>query len=230
MTDSSVKTTALLITEDIELVSSVLESNTTNYEFISRETMQAALDESELLSNNHVVILDIDSVDGGVSSAIQQAIDLKKADPTQVLMLVGKPDPLAEILKSNIQPIIYRAFNKPISPNQIFLAFGSAGKLHENLVERQAAGEDLLAIGPLENRTNVESLAPQQKSKSAIFAAVGVLALGVVAWLLFGNKSDTTPQTTAQLTSTAAPAAAELVATNDDVTRVNELNQEAVKA
>lgn len=230
MTDSNQKSTVLVITEDIELISSLLERNTTNYEFISRETMQAALDEPDLLSNNHVVILDIDSVNDGVSGAIDQALNLKKSDPTQVLMLVGNPEPLGEILRSNIQPIIYRAFNKPISPNQIFLAFGSAGKLHESLIEKQAAGEDLLAIGPQENRTSVDSLVAQKKSKSAIYAAVGVLAVGVIAWLLLGNNSDTAE--TSSPVTTAAPTVVSdaLVTSNDDVSEVNRLNQEAVKA
>ena len=95
------------------------------------------------------MILDSDSSGDNVDKAISQAIDLKKADPTQVLMLVGQKESLAEILKSNIQPIVYRAFNKPVGGNQVFLAFKSALSVHEELVAKKEAGEDIMTVGPV---------------------------------------------------------------------------------
>lgn len=231
MTDSNQNSTILVVTEDIELLSSLLENNTTEFEFISRESVQEVLDSSDLLTNNHIVIIDIDSINGGSSAVIEQTVNLKKSDPTQVIMLVGNPEQLAELLRSNIQPIIYRAFNKPIHPNQIFLSFGSASASHGELIEKQAAGEDLLSIGPAENKTNVETIAAQQKSKPAIYAGVGVLALGAVAWLLLGNNSDTTPDQVAPTIISSTPEAeSNLVTTDNDVTQINFLNQEAAKA
>lgn len=229
MTDSNHPSTVLVITEDVDLLSSLLESNTTNLQFISRETMQAALDDPEVLSNNNIVIMDIESVSGGTNAVIEQALKLKKSDPTQVLMIVGESEPLGEILRSNIQPLIYRAFNKPIHPNQIFLSFGSAAKLHDSLTQKQAAGEDLLAIGPLENKTSVDTIVDQQKSKSVIYAAVGVVALAVIGWLLFGNSSDTTVQPELAI-ATPTPVEDTLITTDDDISRINLLNQEAAKA
>ena len=56
MSDPSEKSTVLVITKDVELLSSLLEGNTTDFEFHSRETMQEALQESDLLNNNHIAV------------------------------------------------------------------------------------------------------------------------------------------------------------------------------
>lgn len=231
MYDSAKIATVLVITDDVALLSSLLESNTTALNIISRESMQAALEDVELLANNNIVIIDIDSVRGATAGVIEQAINLKKSDPTQVLMLVGNSEALGDILRSNIQPIIYRAFNKPIHPNQIFLSFTSACKLHESLVRKRAAGEDLLAIGPFENRTNVHTITTSNKNNPGIYAGVGVLALGLAAWLLIGNNSDSQNPTEHQIT-VPSPATLDnqLLSTNTEIARVNDLNQDAAKA
>ena len=232
MSDPSENSTVLVITKDVELLSSLLEGNTTDFEFHSRETMQEALQESDLLNNNHIVIIDIDSVPGGTAGIVEQTINLKKNDPTQVVMMIGEQEPLADILKSNIQPIIYRAFNKPVNPNQVFLSFGSASKVHQGLIEKQAAGEDILSVGPAENKTNIDSIAAQHKSKTPLYAGLGVLALGLIGFLvLSNNKSNNTIETTVtQVTTTTTEVDDTLVTTNDDVSNINQLNQEAAKA
>ena len=237
MSGSNQNSTVLIITSDVELLSSLLEDNTTGYDFMSRESIQVALDESDLLINNDIVIIDIDSINGGTAATIEQTLKLKKNDPTQVIMMVGDPEPLGDLLKSNIQPLIFRAFNKPIHPNQIFLAFGSASKLHQSLIEKQAAGEDLLTVGPIENKTNIDNLAAQQKSKPAIYIGIGLLVLGLSVWLLLGNKSDPIQQTQSPLITSSTPTSStptevetSLVTTNDDVNKINKLNQEAAKA
>ena len=232
MSDPSEKSTVLVITKDVELLSSLLEGNTTDFEFHSRETMQEALQESDLLNNNHIVIIDIDSVPGGTAGIVEQTISLKKNDPTQVVMMIGEQEPLADILKSNIQPIIYRAFNKPVNPNQVFLSFGSASKVHQGLIEKQAAGEDILSVGPAENKTNIDSIAAQHKSKTPLYAGLGVLAIGLIGFLVLSNKSsnNTVETTVTQVTTTTTEVDNTLVTTNDDVSNINQLNQEAAKA
>ncbi len=230
MTESNQNSTVLVVTQDIELLSALLENNTTKFQFISRESIQTVLDDPDLLINNHIIIIDVDSVNAGNSEVIEQTLKLKKSDPTQVIMMVGKAEPLADLLRSNIQPIIYRAFNKPIHPNQIFLSFGSASKMHESLIEKQAAGEDLLAVGPLENKTNIDTLAAQQKNNPAIYAAVGVLALAVIGWLLFGKNSDTSEQADSPVVTEPTIIDDTLLTTNDDVSKINQLNQDAAKA
>ena len=92
------------------------------------------------------------------------------------------------MLKSNIQPLIYRAFTKPISPNQVFLAFKSGDALHQDLIQKRSRGIDITTIGPTENRTNVASLARESKSKTPLFAGLGLIAIAIAAWLLFHRR------------------------------------------
>lgn len=233
MTESYEKPTVLVITKDVELLSSLLEGNTTDLEFISRESMQDALRDPELLDNNEIVIFDIDSVASGTTAVVEQAIKLKKSDPTQVLMMVGDPDPLGEVLRSSIQPIVYRAFSKPIHPNQIFLAFTSACKLHHELIRKQSAGEDLLSIGPIENRANVNTVVERQKNKSALYAGVSLAALLMVGGLLFFMGGSETPDPIEE--ALVAPIGlitneVSITTTNDDVIQINSLNQAAALA
>lgn len=217
----------LVISTDNEVVEAIIGNNSSDQVFHARESVQAALEESELFENNGIIIFDIGTADNNTKLAIEQAVKLKQADPTQVLMIVGDKDPLGEILKSSIQPVVYRAFNKPISPNQIFLAFKSAHALHQELVEKQAAGEDISFVGPQENRTNVDTLAEQSKTNPAIYAGLGVLVLGVIAFLVFGGSDE--PQQ-APVVNTPAPQAQESLLVDNTVSETNELNQLAATA
>ena len=162
MSEDTPKQSVLVISADTAVVEAIVGGNTSDQTFNARESVQAALSEPQLFENNAIVIFDIDSAGDKIGDAIDQAIKLKQNDPTQVLMLVGEKEQLNDILKSNIQPLVYRAFNKPVSPNQIFLAFKSAHALHGELVEKQAAGEDIMMVGPAENRASVDSLAEQR--------------------------------------------------------------------
>jgi len=227
MSDSKQSSSVLVISTDNEVVEAIIGNNTTEQVFHARESVQIALDESELFEGNGIIIFDIGTTDNNTKLAIEQAIKLKQADPTQVLMIVGDKEPLGEILKSSIQPVVYRAFNKPISPNQIFLAFKSAQALHQELVEKQAAGEDISYIGPQENRTNVDTLAEQSKTNPAIYAGLGVLALGVLGFLIFGGSDE--PQQP-QVVATPTPQAQESLLVDNTVEQTNELNQLAATA
>jgi len=232
MSEDTPTTTApsvLVISADPTVVEAVIGGNTTDQQFNARESVQAALNEPTLFESNGIVIFDIDSVGDKVDDAIDQAIKLKQNDPTQVLMLVGDKEVLNDILKSNIQPLVYRAFNKPVSANQIFLAFKSAHTLHEELVDKQAAGEDIMIVGPAENRTSVDSLAAQRKTNPAIYAGIGVVALGLVAFLLLGGSDEEQNQTTVIDQTENAPDQLDDLATST-VSITNELNQKAANA
>jgi TonB family protein len=229
MSDENKLPSALLISADSAVVSSIIENNNSNQVFVARESVSDVLAETNILDGNGIIIFDIDSAEGNVEKAIDQAIQLKKADPTQVLMLVGDKEPLNEILKSSIQPLVYRAFNKPASPNQIFLSFKSAYALHSELVQKQAAGEDIMVVGPAENQTNLDSLAASRKTNPAIYAGIGVLVLGALAFIFLGgdDKVEQAP--------TVVAAAPEVVQTLDEadassVSITNELNQQAANA
>lgn len=228
MSEDTPKQSVLVISADTAVVEAIVGGNTSDQAFNARESVQAALSEPQLFENNAIVIFDIDSAGEKISDAIAQAIKLKQNDPTQVLMLVGEKEQLNDILKSNIQPLVYRAFNKPVSPNQIFLAFKSAHALHGELVEKQAAGEDIMMVGPAENRASVDSLAEQRKTNPAIYAAVGVLALAVVGFLIFGGGGEEA-ETLVIDTPTEAPQVIEDIEV-DTGSITNELNQQAATA
>ena len=170
----------LVISNDENVVDAIVSNNKTDQKINARRSVQEALSESGLFENNSIVIFDVATTENNVDQAIDQAIKLKQADPTQVLMIVGDKEPLNEILKSNIQPMVYRAFNKPINPNQLFLSFKSANALHVELITKRAAGEDILVIGPQENKTSVDSIAEERKNNPLIFAGIGALALAII--------------------------------------------------
>lgn len=227
MSDDNIKPSALVISADSSVVEAIIGNNTSDQKFNARESVGEVLTNPDLLEGNGIIIFDIDSAGGGVDLAIDQAIKLKQADPTQVLILVGDKDPLSEILKSNIQPLVYRAFNKPVSPNQIFLAFKSGHALHTELVVKQAAGEDIMSVGPAENKASLDSLAAGRKTNPAIYAGIGVVVLAIVAFLFLGGDDTSAPvvvNSTQQETSEVAEDSASTISIT------NELNQQAANA
>ena len=228
MSEQDQAPSVLLVSDDSSVVEAIISGNTTDHTINARENVDAVLGDTALLENNAIVILDCDSGGISVDKAIEQAISLKKADPTQVLMLVGEKEKLGEILKSNIQPIVYRAFNKPVGGNQVFLAFKSALNVHKELVEKQEAGEDIMLVGPAENRANLEQLAAQRKTSPAVYAGIGVVALGVIAFLLFGGSDEPQEQVIVDNSLNIQQEAEQEI--NEAVSRTNELNQLAENA
>ncbi len=228
MSDDNIKPSALVISADSAVVEAIIGNNTTDQQFTARETVGEVLSNTDLLEGNGIIIFDIDSAGGGVDAAIDQAIKLKQADPTQVLIMVGEKEPLSEILKSNIQPLVYRAFNKPVSPNQIFLAFKSGYALNAELVAKQAAGEDIMTVGPAENKASVDSMAASRKTNPAIYAGIGVVVLGIIAFLFLGGEDEAVAPVVVN-----TPQEQTTSATEDEVSTVsitNELNQQAANA
>ena len=229
MNDPKALTSVLIVSDDSNLVDSLIKNKLVEHDIVARDSIAALLNEDSLLENNGIVIFDVGIGGNKLDAAIDQVLQIKKKDPTQVLILVGESELLAEVLKSSIQPLIYRAFNKPVSPNQVALAFKSGTVLHHGLVERQAAGEDITLIGPAENRTSVDSVANERKKNNVVaYAAVGVLVLAVFGWLLLGGNSEpeVAPVTIAE------PEAIETqeLTVSASVQRINELNQLASTA
>ncbi len=228
MSDQAPAPSVLLISDDSTVVEALISGNTTDLTINARESVDDVLKQKELFDNNSIVILDCDTGGNSVDKAIDQAIKLKKADPTQVLMLVGEKESLSEILKSQIQPIVYRAFNKPVGGNQVFLAFKSALSVHEELVAKQEAGEDIMTVGPAENRANLDQLAAQKKTHPAVYAGLGVVALAVIAFLFLGGEEE--PQQTVVVDNSLNIQQEVEQEINEAVTRTNELNQLAANA
>jgi len=227
MSDENIKPSALVISADSSVVEAIIGNNTTDQKFNARESVGEVLDSPDLFQGNGIIIFDIDSAGGGVEAAIDQAIKLKQADPTQVLVMVGEKDPLSEILKSNIQPLVYRAFNKPVSPNQIFLAFKSGYALNAELIAKQAAGEDIMSVGPAENKASIDSLAASRKTNPAIYAGIGVVVLGIIAFLFLGGDDEPAPVI---VNNTAEQVVETVEETTSTVSITNELNQQAANA
>jgi len=229
MSEQAPAPSVLLISDDANVVEAIINGNTTDLTINARKTVDEVLKQKDLLNGNAIIILDCDSGGSNVDKAIDQAIQLKKADPTQVLMLVGEKEPLADILKSNIQPIVYRAFNKPVGGNQVFLAFKSALSVHEELVAKKAAGEDIMVVGPAENRANLDQLAAQRKTNPAIYAVIGVVALAAIAFLFLGGE-DEQPQPVVVVDNSLNIEQAAEQEISEAVNRTNELNQLASNA
>jgi TonB family protein len=227
MSDDNIKPTALVISADSSVVEAIIGNNTSDQKFNARESVGEVVSNPDLLQGNGIIIFDIDSVSLGVEAAIDQAIKLKQTDPTQVLIMVGEKEPLSEILKSNIQPLVYRAFNKPVSPNQIFLAFKSGYALNAELIAKQAAGEDIMTVGPAENKASIDSLAASRKTNPAIYAGISVVVLGIVAFLFLGGDDAPAPVVVDQTQQKNVEAVEDSVST---VSVTNELNQQAANA
>ncbi len=224
------KQSVLVISSDQGIVESIISNNSGDQTFVARESIEEAISDSSILESNSLVIYDIDLAGDNTDKAIDDVIKLKKADPTQVLMLVGEKEHLGVILKSSIQPLVYRAFNKPINANQLALAFKSAHGLHSELVEKQAAGEDIMSVGPSENRTTIDSLAAERKSNPAIYIGVAAVILAIIGavFLTGGEEDSPAPVSIDQSNTIADDLFSEEI--SETVSRTNELNQLASNA
>ena len=238
MADSSPSRSVLIVSQDTDLVEVLVARNTTGQEFLARDSMQFIMDDPTLLDNNSIVIFDAGSDKEEKDDSIGHILEIKQLDPTQILILTGDAGVLSDLLKTSIQPLVFRAFTKPVSANQVFLAFKSANTMHEDLIEKQASGIDISVIGLAENKTSVESLAKERKSSPTIYAAIAFVALIIVTWFIL---SGTNEQTETEILTEAEIASNETSLTTEDtidapvsisasVQRVNKLNQQAENA
>lgn len=224
MSTDNKNVSALIISSDQNVVETIISNKADNHEFIARESVAEVLSSTSVLESNGIIIYDVDNTAGDTNKAIDEAIKLKQADPTQVLTLVGEKEALAELLKSNIQPLVYRAFNKPINANQVKLAFKSAYKLHEELQQKREAGEDILSIGSPENRTTIDSLAADRKTNPAIYIGIAAVALLAVGVLLFTGGENSRNTDIADRPSVLADDIL-VEDVTETISRTNELNQ-----
>jgi len=225
---SNPQSSALIISNDPAVVEAIVSNNKSDKVFNARQSVQEALNEPALLESNSIVIFDIGTTNNNVEQAIDQAIKLKQADPTQVLIILGDKEPLNDILKSHIQPMVYRAFNKPINPNQMFLSFRSAETLHSELVEKRAAGEDILIIGPQENKTSIDTLAEQRKTNPLIYAGIGVLVIGLIAFLFLGGGDEVEQNQVAEILEPVETTPIEENSINNQLNNLNQLASNAL--
>lgn len=176
----------VLITQDTDLREAFKKSDTGEFEVKHSMSINRALKEHETIADASIVIFDIDTVPESINAILIKTISLKKKAPTSVLMVIGESVALNEVLKSSIQPLIYRAFNKPVNINQVLLSFDSAHKEHKVLNDKYASDKKV-SVGPTENRETIETVY-QQKSKWPLYSAVGALAVVAAAgFFLFGG-------------------------------------------
>ena len=231
MSDAEQSPSILIISNDQELVESIISNGKESQRFVARESVEETINENGLLDNNGIIIFDIATVDNNVEMAIDKTIKLKQTDPTQILLMLGDKEPLAQILKSNIQPLLFRAFNKPFSPGQLGLAFTTAQSLHLDLVAKKEAGEDITAFGPAENRMNVDTLAEQRKPNTVVFAVIGLAVVGIIAWFLLAGSGDDEQQIVQSTAESVDSIEADFTNNlSEDINRTNELNQLAADA
>lgn len=231
MNDLLNSSTILVISDDQALVDALTANIVSGYTYSSRDSVQFLVDDPALLDGNSIVIFDVGTNNNDLDAAIDQTVRLKQADPTQALILVGDQELLAEVLKSRIQPLVFRAFPKPVRPNQVALAFNSGSTLHAQLAEKQAAGEDITIIGPSENKTNVATMANADNRKPLLITGLGVLALAVAGWLIFSGEEPASEIVTAPAVQESSNSQDEPeVVVSAVVEKINQLNQNAAAA
>ena len=226
MSPENKNVSALVISSDQSVVETIISNKSDDQVFHARQDANEVLNDTSILESNGIIIYDIDNTDGDTDKALDEAIKLKQSDPTQVLTLVGEKEALGKILKSSIQPLVYRAFNKPISANQVLLAFKSAHKLHVELKQKRDAGEDIMSVGPAENRTTIDSLAADRKTNPAIYIGIAAVLLAAIGAFFFAGGDD---QADRNIDIADRPSIlAEDILVEDSaatVSRTNELNQ-----
>ena len=220
----------LVLSSDQEITQNLISNNKSGHTLLARESWSEVSGDSEIMANNAMVILDVDSFDTA-SKGVKQLIKIKQDDPTQILMVVGEKERLAEFLQSNTQPLIYRAFTKPAHPNQILLAFKHGMQMHKDLVVRRDNNEDLTLVGPEENNATLDTIMESGKFNPLPYvAAAGLVLAAIGGWFAFGGADE---QEQVQSIVSAPEVILEDAAQENltpDVSQINNLNQLAASA
>lgn len=225
MTD--VDTSVLIISDDHVLIDSLGRNKKVGHELNVQDSAQNVLDDPQRFEEHSITIFDVSNHDNDLPTATSQALELKKVLPTQAMILVGEPELLGDVLKSAVHSQVFRAFPKPVNPSQIALAYSSGAALHENLMAREAAGEDLLSPAANDDK---QAKANTRSNSSAIFAALGVVALAVIGWLIFGSQDENTPAIVSETPSPNLQVDDPVVTISDTAERIQMLNAEAQTA
>ena len=169
-----------LFVEEIRL-NSPLKGETKHIEFESDSIKAAeliALIEKELGSDHApVMIIDLDVIVSEQHTILLR--NLKSHWARTSLILTGNSEALSRVLQPDVQPLVYRAFNKPVNVRQLSLSLEPA--------------ETMFSKAPAPSaQIKVEADSGADSRKSIVFAGFGIAALCIGAWLYFsGSGSDT---------------------------------------
>jgi len=219
----------LIISSDQEITKEIISNNNSGFDTFARESWDIALNEPDLLANTGITILDIDNFANNQLS-VKQLIKIKQDDPTQILMVVGEKERLADFLKSSTQALVYRAFAKPASSSQILLAFKHGMTSHDDLVTRRDAGEDLTVVGPAENRATLDTISDQGKTNPLLYIAAGLALTVIVAWLAFSGGDAEQAPVVVNTPDIIEDESANQENLLPDISQINDLNQLAANA
>jgi TonB family protein len=184
----------------------------------------------ENLSQYGIVIFDVDQSEE-INDSVEKILDIKRTEPAVILFALGSPDNMSALLASPVQNIVYRAFNKPVSKNQVSLAFNSALAEHKNLLERRENGEDIDVVSAGETDASIETLSESKSSKTAIIAIAALLILAPIAYFLLSSGSDNSSSQTVQNTDQSATIEQSDGTSGTDLnSQINDLNQRASSA
>jgi len=220
--------TIALFTKDAELTNELTSSESNRFTVIDKPSEFDV--SSDSIDQFAIVIYDVDHSED-TSESIQHILDIKRTDPAVVLFALGSVEKMSALLASPVQNIVYRAFNKPISKNQVSLAFGSALKEHERLNTLREQGEDISVFASGETDTPLDTLS---ESKSPKFAIIGVIAALIIVPLIYFLSSSDDNKNSNQNNQGAIQQADETQSQNNTVndlnTTINQLNQQASEA
>lgn len=212
----------IIVSGNDAFIEELRTSNTTEFTIQDYPSIDSVINNPAVLDNNSIVIFDIDS--GDQSKAISEVARLKKADSSQMVFAVGEQQELSELLRSGLQPLVYRAFNKPIRPNQLFLAFGSAEQQHKDAL-----------LNPVStNSVSVHSVSVHEEKKGInklIPIAAAILILIPAAIFLFSGEDKEQQQKLSQKNNTINID--EVLSNSDDSmikSPLDENNQQAEQA
>lgn len=211
----------IIVSDNEAFIDELRTNNSTDFTIQDCPSIDDLINNPTMLDNNSIVIFDIDS--GDQNKAISEVTRLKTADPSQMIFAVGEQQQLSELLRSGLQPLVYRAFNKPIRPKQLFLAFNSAEQQHNDAL-----------INPVStNSISVHSVSVHEDKKGInklIPIAAAILILIPAAIFLFSGSNEEKQNIATQEDNTINIDEVLSTTTDDSFSPLDESNQQAEQA
>lgn len=179
-TDSSV----LVVSNQDSVIDALTEDNDSGFEIKAVPDMKGL---ASVSGESSVIVLDMNIEGNNVNAISDHVLKIKRANPTDVIFVVGEKEPLAQLLQSKVKSLIYRAFTTPINAKQVLLSIPSAVKSHDELVKRQIDGEDLLA--EINDAVSTPTTPAQASKKSPLFyAACALPVLAIAGYFIFFSQ------------------------------------------
>lgn len=153
-------------------------------------------------SRSAVVILDLKVVDNDVHAARRRIIRIKRHNPASIIIIVGSKEVLVELLKTDVQAVVFRTFSEPMSYRQMALSLTPAIKAGQGLQELLGTGGSLLyefheePVKPNEAPQVTSSKKTVYIALLSLLAAAGILVL--VAFLRVPERFESFKQTTVE--------------------------------